>query len=127
VIFDYQDLIGTLYEDGGRGPNYDCYGLVMECYRRFGIHLPDYNTLVDDTSKPGVVLAAMGDGWEPVEEIEFGDVILFKVGGINRHVGIAVESGYFIHILFGASTVRQPLNHMFWRNRIVGFYRYGKV
>lgn len=43
-MIDYDDLIGIPFINGGRDRNkgFDCYGLVMEVYRRCGIALPEY-------------------------------------------------------------------------------------
>ena len=44
---DYNDLIGLPFQDEGRGPyGYDCYGLLVEVYRRNGVILPTINVSV---------------------------------------------------------------------------------
>lgn len=41
---ELNDLIGKPYEFRGRGnPGYDCWGLVVEVYRRFEFSIPDYS------------------------------------------------------------------------------------
>ena len=52
-MIDYDDLIGIPFINGGRDRNkgFDCYGLVMEVYRRCGIALPEYTADWDDEEK----------------------------------------------------------------------------
>ena len=43
-MIDYSDLIGVPFKNQGRDKNIglDCYGLVMEVYKKLGIQLPEY-------------------------------------------------------------------------------------
>ena len=43
-MIDYSDLIGVPFKNRGRDKNtgLDCYGLVMEVYKKIGIQLPEY-------------------------------------------------------------------------------------
>lgn len=50
---NYADLIGVQFKNRGRDitSGVDCYGLVMEVYRRFGIDLPEFTADFDDVEK----------------------------------------------------------------------------
>lgn len=118
------DLIGTKFVYGGRQPGValDCYGLLMELYRRaFGIELPDYTS-----PSSGKEVSAMMRGqlhlWKRVEELEPG-VVLFMVLGKYTHVAMYLGEDEFIHTSEATGGVcRERLST--WINRIEGLYRY---
>lgn len=123
----WSNLIGVPYEEGGRGPmSYDCYGIVMEYYRRRGIIIPDYHSLGSSEEKNAEVLNAMDNGWREVPEPEIHSVVLFKVHRAP-HIGVIVKEGWFLHVGDGHNAVLQSLNHPLWVKRIVGFYQYEDI
>ena len=49
-MINLRDLLGIPFTNRGRTlDGLDCYGLVMEVYKKFGITLPEYNADFDDT------------------------------------------------------------------------------
>ena len=52
-MIDVSDLIGVPFVNHGRDihDGLDCYGLVMEVFRRYGKHIPEYNADWDDDKK----------------------------------------------------------------------------
>jgi len=78
----YTDLLDKRYEKGARGPDaYDCYGLVMEVFKRAGVALPDYGCA---ESPEGVaeLITRFSTDWREIS----GDVqgSKFKVPGSQR-------------------------------------------
>lgn len=64
--------IGLPYQDKGRGPAYDCWGLVRAALSdAAGITLPDYSDTytraADHASVAHAVESGLQDGWERVE------------------------------------------------------------
>jgi len=56
-MIEYESLIGIPCKDEGRTlEGLDCYGLVMEVYRRFGIELPEYWASFDDDEKVSAII-----------------------------------------------------------------------
>lgn len=125
--FEYIDLIGVPFQYGGRGPNtYDCWGLVMELYRRRGIKLPDYQS----NSDTGVIAAKMAVGIQLFQPCEYrpGAILAIRipVGGHSpvAHVGVLLDHGRFIHTWEKTAGVTIERIEPTWKHRIAGAYRY---
>jgi cell wall-associated NlpC family hydrolase len=121
----YADLIGTPFEYGGRGPQaFDCWGLVMECYRRVhGVVLPDLRSPSDPAVQAAMAATMMQQTcWERVSPAP-GAIVALRVGRLITHVGFALEDDKLIHAWkqTGGVTVN-PI--AVWQHRIEGFYRY---
>jgi cell wall-associated NlpC family hydrolase len=99
---------GTRYQLGGRGRNgIDCSGLTQVVYRDlFGKDLP---RTTDDQEKVG----------RPVrrQALAPGDLVFFKTGLLQRHVGIYVEDGMFLHASRSKGVRLSSLDNGYWRNR----------
>jgi cell wall-associated NlpC family hydrolase len=122
---DFSDLIGTPFARGGRDPAValDCYGLVMECYRRaHGVELLDYRS-PNEAHTIAAVIASQLPLWRPVAEGEPGSVALFRVLTYGQHVGFVIEGDRFIHTWERSGGV---LIERFstWRQRCMGCYRH---
>lgn len=119
----FADLIGTPFKYGGRGNGaYDCYGLVMELHKRKGITLPDYLSPTDK----GIIASMMASQitlWEKVDQPRPGDVILFRIGRFNCHVGVLISDFEFIHTYEASGGVCTEYLSS-WDRRIEGYYRY---
>lgn len=56
------------------------------------------------------------------------DVIVFRVGRHDSHMGIAIgESGLMLHVSRGASSRLESWRDGYWRPRISGFYRHAEL
>lgn len=120
---DYEDLIGVPFEYGGRGPDkFDCYGLIMELYRRSGVALPDFKSPTVQ-AEIATLMACNNYLWERLEEPEPGAVILFRIGRFYSHVGMYLGGDSFIHAYqdSGGVTIDRLSD---WHFRIEGFYCY---
>lgn len=99
---------GTRYRLGGQGRNgIDCSGLTQVVYRDlFGEHLP---RTTDDQEKLG----------RPVgrDTLAPGDLVFFKTGVLQRHVGIYVEDGMFLHASRSNGVRLSSLESGYWRKR----------
>jgi len=126
-----QDLIGKPFVDGGRGPaGYDCYGLVMEVMRRYGIALPDYGCSCLDRHDPAAIAAACaaaGPHWTQIPTPEPGCLvaIAYPYPGLISHVGVVIAADRFIHTRAATGGVTiDRLSSPAWRKRIRGYWRY---
>jgi cell wall-associated NlpC family hydrolase len=134
-MIDYSDLLGVQFAYRGRGPDeYDCYGLLIELYRRLGKDIPDY---ISPTKQEAIALligeekVKWKSHWKrsdssdvpPSSVLIPGRTLLFNIGRYGSHVGMIIRPRYFLHIWEGSGCVeRQPISS--WQRRIVGVYDY---
>ncbi len=113
------DLIGVPFEYGGRGPEtYDCYGLLIEMFKRCGQDIPDYGSSSHGTEIIAMMLGRLQE-WREVG-CEPGVAILIKMPQ-SMHVGFMLPYKKFIHtsVITGGVTVE---NIRIWKHRIRGYY-----
>ena len=96
---NYADLIGVQFKNRGRDitSGVDCYGLVMEVYRRFGIDLPEFTADFDDVE---------------------------KINSLICTEAVKIGNGKFIHIRENIGVCIDHIESPAWRKVIVGFYEY---
>lgn len=122
---DYSDLFGARYRRGaryGRDPGFlDCYGLLMEAYRRFhGRDLPDIATPESVEGICAIVNHKASTEWVQMRSRP-GAVLLMRVGRC-MHTGLQISDTEFIHMLEGGNVCIERIDR--WSKRIVGFYSY---
>ncbi len=104
--------LGTPYRWGGASPGqgFDCSGLVLYTHDAAGIRVPriaaeQFNaarTIGTAHAKPG-------------------DLVFFKLGPADYHVGILVEPDRFVHAPRSGKDVRlAALNSPYWSSRFLG-------
>ncbi|HEV7284694.1 MAG TPA: NlpC/P60 family protein [Kaistia sp.] len=123
----HADLIGRPFAYGGRGPEaYDCYGLVMEMWRRVhGTELPDYGSPEKLALISLHMHRAAGRDWVRVDDFTPGSVVLFRVEGFGAHVGFVLPYRRFLHAWHETGGVtREALDTADWRERRIGCYRF---
>jgi cell wall-associated NlpC family hydrolase len=111
-----QQLVGSRYAWGGSSPaGFDCTGLVMWVFDRFGVSLP--------RNEAGQL--ASGDRIS-ADDLQPGDVLVFANtyrGGLS-HVGIYVGDGRFVHAVDERHGVLvSNLWDGYWGPRLVGASR----
>jgi cell wall-associated NlpC family hydrolase len=125
------ELEGTPYESKGRTPDgADCWGLVRLAFARMGWILPSY-TEEYASSEEQEVVASLIEGERPkwteieIDDAEVGDVLLLKtVLALGTHVGVVVGRGMMLHMRFGVRAVVETYKAGFWKDRVVGAFRY---
>ncbi len=105
---------GKPYRWGGSSPvkGFDCSGLVHFAHNKAGISVPrmSRNQLSRSTRVP-------------VDSIQAGDLLFFKIGSNASHVGIYIGDSNFIHAPSNGKRVSvSSLNDVYWRTR---FYAAG--
>jgi len=106
------ELVGAPYRRGGASPaGFDCSGLVVYSYRRAGVRgLPHSAAGLEALARP-----------IPVEEIEPGDLLFFRLDDPRKasHVAIYVGDGEFVHAPSSGKRVeRVSFDHVYWGRRI---------
>jgi cell wall-associated NlpC family hydrolase len=129
-MFNYYDLIGIPFKDGGRdAAGFDCYGLVMEVYRRNGIDLPEYfaPALDSEAVSNQISQAKTLDIWQRASSTEppFLSVMAIRFNSpLCNHTGVYIGDGRFIHTRERIGVSIDRIDSPAWRHRIEGFYIY---
>lgn len=103
----YQEWRGVPYRNGGQSrKGIDCSAFIQLTYRqRFGLKVPR-------TTRE---LAAFGR--EETTSLRPGDMILFKTGWRDRHVGIYLENYRFLHVSTSSGVAISKLTDPYWHER----------
>ncbi|CAN2532525.1 hypothetical+protein [Methylocapsa aurea] len=102
------DYVGLPWRARGRDrAGLDCWGLVRLVYwERVGLSLPAYSesyATAEERAEISSVISgerASGD-WREVDEPLVYDVALFRIGGLESHVGVIVGPGLMLHVTEG--------------------------
>lgn len=116
LIYTAYQSLGIQYKWGGESPEngFDCSGLMQYAYKVTGIDIP--RTVVQQ-------IEATYEIFE--HELKPGDLAFYKTGRYDRHVGIYIGNGEFIHAGSGSGKVRmQRIDSPYWQRRLI---RYGRV
>lgn len=112
VVMNAIAQIGTPYRYGGTAPSpgFDCSGLVQYTHQRAGIAVPrstrEQRKASYDVSR---------------SRLRPGDLVFFKTGFRQYHVGIVVDDGRFVHAPSSSKTVQiTRLDTPYWRKRFTG-------
>lgn len=131
---NYADLIGVKFKNRGRDitSGVDCYGLVMEVYKRCGVELPEYTADFDNMDKINSIFSGCidcGGNWKKIDlsSLKAPCLIAIRFGsppGVVNHAGCYIGNGKFIHIRENIGVCIDNINSPAWRKVIVGFYEY---
>lgn len=121
--------VGLPFQDHGRGPAYDCWGLVKMVLREhYAIQAPDFGDLYEDSHDRVGIPTAFNVGpvedWRRVDFPQEGDVVILRVKGRPMHCGLVVGSGYMLHAHPENGSCLEPFDSHRWTRRIDGFYRH---
>lgn len=120
-------LLGVPFVDGGRGPaGFDCWGLVLEVFRRCGIELPDYRICCADMTGIDAKVDEERGAWTRCDEAALPvpalAVMRFNSPVLINHVGTYIGAGRFIHTAEKMGVNIDRVEHPYWRRHIEGFY-----
>lgn len=120
-------FIGLPYEDLGRSPDgVDCWGLARLVYASVGIDLPSYAGGYASTQERAEI-AGLIEGakpqWIKVDDPRAFDLVTFRRGRLESHVGVVVEPGRMLHVTSAAPSCIERYSDDYWRARLTGFWR----
>lgn len=126
-----EDLLGKPFINGGRGPNgYDCWGLVCEVFRRYGIGLPDYRISCRDIEEIDRQVAMDKPKWrrcDPTNPPVPSLLVIRQRGNFSNHTGVYLGAGRFMHTLKKTGVIIDQTESPLWKGKIEGFYVPGWV
>lgn len=110
---DFSDFVGLPWEDRGRGPAFDCWGLFVVAFRAAtGIELPshdgNYSSAAAKAETAAIFAGDIGDWTKVTFQQEFDGAVMFNGGAL--HVGLVVRPGQMLHMPRGRSSVIEPLS-----------------
>ena len=121
--------IGTPYQHqtSCEGVGADCLGLVRGIWREVcgdepavvPAYTPDWSEMTKDERLP----EAMERYFTPVSEAALGDVLVFRLRSVAKHLAVASAGGKIIHAYSGRGVVETPLSPA-WERRIAGVFRF---
>ena len=117
VTREYSSYIGIPYEQ------LDCFHLAKMFYwEQFNVRLKHYyeETPNDRHEMKNLIYSNMGD-FVQVEYPEFGDLILFRIFGVESHIAIYLGEGMFLHSIKGVGSCMEKLER--WNRHVSGYYR----
>ena len=105
LINSYQTWAGTPYRYmGNSSDGIDCSAFVRQVYKdALGVHLPR-------TTLGQVKLGEVVDK----ENLQVGDLVFFKTGKNERHVGIYLNDNQFISSTSSRGVAMSDLSHSYW-------------
>ena len=105
----------------------DCYGLVQEFYKKFGVDIPEYYADFNDGEKIQTLIASNTKGypWKKISEPTVPCLIAMRFGSkFVNHTGVYIGAGKFLHTRDRIGVCVDRISNPIWRRVIVGFYRY---
>lgn len=104
----YSEWHSVKYRWGGLSKQgIDCSGFVYLTFQEiFHIHLP--RTTKDQIHSGQIVSRS---------ELRTGDLVFFRTGQRQRHVGIYLEQRNFMHVSTRKGVTISSLDNVYWRNR----------
>lgn len=126
MIAAARGCLGTPFHHQGRMPGVglDCIGLVVVALQAAGFVVRDRLDYAPRPDGGSLVRALEDHGAARVEEIEAGDVLLFRYDHQPQHVALAIGEGRLIHAFAPAGRVVETEIGAYWRRRLVGVYRF---
>ncbi len=122
--------IGTPYQHQAscEGAGADCLGLVRGIWREVcGAEpavAPAYTPDWSEASKDERLLEALESYFYPVNgEAQLGDVLVFRLRAVAKHLAVVSAHGNIIHAYSGRGVVETPLSPA-WERRIAGVFRF---
>ncbi len=120
------------FKDKGRDySGWNCWGLPRCAFKDIlSIELPsfvdDYVDAGDTKASRRVIhdiILSQKHNWEKVDQPQALDVVLFRFGDTQTHLGLMIDKNRFIHCEKRINTVIERIDSAKWQKRIEGIYR----
>ena len=128
--FEYEDLLAVPFVDGGRSleTGLDCWGLVLVCFERAGIILPDYQIGCFEAVSIDAKIAEQRPFWVPVSAKTVPALVVMRFNQVTlyNHTGVTLGGGRFLHTDAKKGVHVDRIDHPWWKRHIDGFYVPGR-
>jgi NlpC/P60 family putative phage cell wall peptidase len=126
MIVAARACLGTPFHHQGRasGIGLDCIGLVIIALTAAGIPVRDHTDYGCRPDGKSLVAALIDHGAESVDDIQAGDVLLFRYDQQPQHAALATGSDMMIHSFAPAGKVIETSIGDYWKRRLTGIYRF---
>jgi len=127
MALELRDLLTAEFEEDGEGPNYNCWNLCREVYRRAGKILPRYSDYIASIAERNNLIQMIinSDDFMDIESPEPLAIVAFRLKPkAITHMGIVIDKNRFIHIRKKTGVAVERLDIGIWSKKIEGFYRY---
>lgn len=123
-----EQFVGLPFADLGRDrAGVDCWGLVRLALAHHGIDVPSYAGGYADAGER-VEISGLINGakpfWNQVEDPRELDVVTFRRGRLDCHVGLIVRPGFMLHVTEGLSSCVENYRDGYWARRLTGIWRH---
>lgn len=118
------------FKNGGRDfKGADCWGGTMLLFAEYGIPLPDFHISCFATeSISSEIKKHWGKSWVKLEEPEEPCLVVLATNpdypGLANHLGVYVGDDKFMHTLIHQNMHLDSIDHIYWKNKILGYFRY---
>ena len=123
------DLLIAEFEENGEGPNYDCWNLCREVYRRAGRILPRFSEYVEKCiARHKIISQCKENNFIQIDKPEYLAIVTFRLKPrMITHMGVVIDKYRFIHVRKNCGVAIERLDTGAWSKKIEGFYRYAGI
>jgi len=123
---ELHDLLLAEFEEDGTGPNYNCWNLCREVYRRAGKFLPKYSEYIQlIADRNDFIQAVKSNDFIELDKPEPLAIVTFRLKPrMITHLGVVLDNRRFIHIRKNGGCAIERLDIGRYSKKIEGFYRY---
>ena len=130
----FRDLIGIPFVDGGRDTKgLDCYGCIIEGFKRYKIKVPDHNMACSavalakyNPEEIGKIIWKERHKWQRLQELEIPCLIAMSLAtpGFYNHVALYIGDDKILHTRMGANVCIEKLSSPRYNLRKKRYYKY---
>ncbi len=122
------EYLGLPYTPQGRSlAGLDCWGAVFLVLPAHGLPVPSYAGEYASAEERQEI-AGLIDGakpqWRRVEAAQELDLVTFRRGRHESHVGIVIKPGLMLHITQDKPSCIERYDTGYWANRLTGIWRH---
>ncbi|MEP1881822.1 MAG: NlpC/P60 family protein, partial [Roseibium sp.] len=121
-------FIGLPYADLGRThEGVDCWGLVRLALSAHDIHVPSYAggyASTEERAEIAGLISGAKPQWQKVDAGRELDVVTFRRGRLESHIGLVVRPGVMLHVTEGQPSCLVSYLDCQWERRLTGFWRH---